>query len=178
MTIEHSRLANPVPVAATSCFPSNAFASIARALMYNKLYYFFSCCAALAVSFCSCSIDFSEWAWSPRSALTCIIETTLARILSLWVPLRAEPLSSTGSDRKPSQTYRALAVASETLVPFSLALLLLLQLLLLERLGLFGAAVVCADISRQTRFELILRASVQFDVLSSLSLLTERGALA
>jgi hypothetical protein len=93
---------------------------------------------------------------------------------SLWIPLRAEQQP----DRKLSQTYRRLAVTGETFVPFSLALLLLLQLLLLERLGLFGAAVVCADISRQTRFELILRASVQFDVLSSLSLLTERGALA
>lgn len=44
-------------------------------------------------------------------------------------------------NRQP--TYRALAVTGKTLVPFSLALLLLLQLLLLELLGLFGAARVC-----------------------------------
>jgi hypothetical protein len=39
----------------------------------------------------------------------------------------------------------ALAVARKTLVPLSLALLLLLQLLLLQLLGFFGAGlVVCA----------------------------------
>jgi hypothetical protein len=48
------------------------------------------------------------------------------------------------------QTYRALAIASKTLVPFSLAVLLLLQLLLLELLGLFGCARVYAGVEVST----------------------------
>jgi hypothetical protein len=123
---------------------TDSFAFLFQALTYDKLY-FCSFCAALAVSFCSWSIDFSECAWSPRSALTCIIEITLAIILSRSLDYRCTLNNSTRPDKRPSQTYRALAVTSETLVPFSLAVLLLLQLLLLERLGLFGAAVVCAE---------------------------------
>ena len=48
------------------------------------------------------------------------------------------------------QTYRALAIASKTLVPFSLAVLLLLQLLLLELLSLFGCARVCIEVEVST----------------------------
>jgi hypothetical protein len=40
--------------------------------------YFFSCCAALAVSFCRSSIDLFASLWSPRSALTAL-SLSLAR---------------------------------------------------------------------------------------------------
>jgi hypothetical protein len=48
-----------------------------------KPLYFLSCCAALAVSFCSSSIDFCEWSWSPRSALTAL-SLSLARPSCHW----------------------------------------------------------------------------------------------
>ena len=55
-------------------------------------------------------------------------------------------LMATNTAGRRIRTYSALAVTSETLVPFSLALLLLLQLLLLELLGFFGSARVCVEV--------------------------------
>jgi hypothetical protein len=72
-------------------------------------------------------------------------------------------------------TYRTLAVTRKALVPLSLALLLLLQLLLLELLGLFGGAGVCVERIALAR---CADAMLGSDVLSSLSLLMARGALA
>jgi hypothetical protein len=45
--------------------------------------YFFSCCAALAVSFCKSSMDFCASLWSPRSALMAL-SLSLARPSCHW----------------------------------------------------------------------------------------------
>lgn len=93
--------------------------------------------------------------------------------------------SSTNTPRRRVQTYRALAVASKTLVPLSLAFLLLLQLLLLELLGLFGGARVCVrvEVSIDPSLDYPLAGSIRqaagaIDSRSWLSLPMVRGTLA
>jgi hypothetical protein len=61
-------------------------------------------------------------------------------------PSSAWVLIATNTRGRRIRTYSTLAVTSETLVPFSLAILLLLQLLLLELLGFFGSARVCIEV--------------------------------
>lgn len=83
------------------------------------------------------------------------------------------------------RTYSTLAVTSETLVPFPLAILLLLQLLLLELLGFFGSARVCVEVevSIGSILEYPLARSIRqatgyIDLRSWLSLPMVRGTLA
>jgi hypothetical protein len=82
MASKHTELARPGISVVTSRSPLDLNHLIFLTSMIRITSYFFSCCAALAVSFCSSSIDFCECSWSPRSALTYIVTTTLARILS------------------------------------------------------------------------------------------------
>jgi len=93
--------------------------------------------------------------------------------------------SSNNTPNRRFQAYRALAVTSKTLVPFSLALLLLLQLLLLELLGLFRGARVCIKVEVSTGSssvyplaESIRQGKGDIDLRSWLSLPMVRGALA
>lgn len=94
-------------------------------------------------------------------------------------------VATTNTPSRRFQTYSALAVASKTLVPFSLALLLFLQLLLLELLGLFGSAGVCVEVevSIDSILDYLLaqsnrQAMEYINLRSWLSLPMVRGALA
>lgn len=122
----------PCPESPLSKYPSTAQLSL------KTQGFFFSSCAACAVSRCISPIDLFASFWSPRSALTC------SRRVSTHIPSPKPPPPTPPPDnnKDTSETYRALAITRQPLVPLPLALLLLAQLLLLQRLGLVRAALV------------------------------------